>query len=73
MVDDAVKSFEFRVVEVYASNMPVGRVSFFRRLAPFLSDPKRIVLVGDWKSILDPKIDRVRRAGWESVKTTGWT
>ena len=37
------------------------RVSFFRRLVPFLDDTKRLVLIGDWNAILDPKIDKV---GW---------
>ena len=56
----AVKSFEFRLVVVYAPNTPVERVSF-RRLAPFLDDSKRLVLMSDWNAILDPKIDKVRR------------
>ena len=34
---------------------------FFRRLAPFLDDSKRLVLMGDWNAILDPKIDKF---GW---------
>ena len=37
------------------------RVSFFRRLAPFLDDTKRLVLMGDWNAILGPKIDKVGR------------
>ena len=37
------------------------RVSFFRRLASFLDYTKRIVLVGDWNAIVDPKINRVGR------------
>ena len=37
------------------------RVSFFRRLTPFLDDTKRLVLMGDWNAILDPKIDKVGR------------
>ena len=37
------------------------RVSFFRQLAPFLDDTKRLVLMGDWNAILDPKIDKVGR------------
>ena len=36
VVDVAVKSFKFRLVAVYASNIAAERVSFFRRLAPFL-------------------------------------
>ena len=39
-------------------------VSFFRRLAPFLDDTKRLVLMGDWNAILDPKIDKVGRGAW---------
>ena len=67
VADVAVKSFKFRLVAVYAPNIVVERVSFFRRLAPFLDDTKRLVLMGDWNAILDPKIDKVgwgvRRAG----------
>ena len=37
------------------------RVSFFRRLTPFQDDTKRLVLMGDWNAILDPKIDKVGR------------
>ena len=32
------------------------RVSFFRRLVSFLDDSNRLVLMSDWKAILDPKI-----------------
>ena len=61
VADVTVKSYEFRVVTVYAPNIVAERVSFFRRLAPFLDDLKRIILVGDWNAILDPKIDWVGR------------
>ena len=61
MVDVAVKSFEFRVAISYTPNIAAEEVFFFRQLAPFLDDPKRIVLVGDWNAILDPKIDRIGR------------
>ena len=61
MADVAVKSFEFRVDAVYAPNIAAEMIFFFRRLAPFHDDPKRIVLVGDWNAILDPKIDRAGR------------
>ena len=59
VADVAVKSFKFRLVAVYASNIAAERVSFFRRLAPFLDDTKQLVLMGDWNAILDPKIDKV--------------
>ena len=59
--DVAVKIFKFRLVAVYASNIVVERFSFFRRLAQFLDDTKRLVLMGDWNAILDPKKDKVGR------------
>ena len=61
VADVAMISFKFRLVVVYASNIAAERVSFFRRLAPFLDDTKRLVLMGDWNAILDPKIDKVGR------------
>ena len=56
-----MKSFKFRLVAVYASNTAAEWVSFFRRLATFLDDTKRLVLMDDWNAILDPKIDKVGR------------
>ena len=61
VADVAVKSFKFRLVAVYAPNIATERISFFRRLAPFLDVTKRLVLMGDWNAILDPKIDKVGR------------
>ena len=57
VADVVVKSFKFRLVAVHVPNIFVERVSFFRWLAPFLDDRKRLVLMGDWNVILDPKID----------------
>ena len=61
MANVAVKSFKFRLVVVYAPNIVAERISFYPLLAPFLDDSKRLVLMGDWNAILDPKIDKVRR------------
>ena len=61
MADVAVKSFEFRVVGVYAPNSISERHSFFRRLEPFLDHPKWIIHVGDWIPILNPMIDKAGR------------
>ena len=41
VTDFAVKSLKFRLVVAYAPSTAVKRVSFFRRLAPFLDDSKR--------------------------------
>ena len=51
VADVTVKSFKFRLVVVYAPNIAVEWLSFFRRLAPFLDDSKRLVLMGDWNVI----------------------
>ena len=61
VADVAIKSFKFQLVAVYVPNITVERVSFFRQLAPFLDDSKRLVLMCDWNAILDLKIDKV---GW---------
>ena len=58
VVDVDVKTFEFRVVAVYAPSATGERRFFFRWLEPFLDDSKWVVLVGDWNAILDPKIDK---------------
>ena len=47
VADVALKTFEFRVVGVYAPNSIGDRRSFFRRLWPFLDDSKQLVLVDD--------------------------
>ena len=61
VADVAVKCFKSRLVAVFASNIAAERFSFFRRLAPFLDNTKRRVLMCDWNAILEPKIDEVGR------------
>ena len=58
VADIAVKTFEFRVVALYTPNTSGERRSFYRRLEPFLDDSKRIIVMGDWNAILDPKVDK---------------
>ena len=53
MADVAMKTFEFRIAAIHALNA-AGE----RRLGSFLDASKWTVLVGDWKAILDPKIDK---------------
>ena len=65
VADVTCKSFEFRVVAVYAPNSTAERVCLFRLLTPFLDDLKRIVLVVDWNGIFDPK-NRIGRETGES-------
>ena len=68
MADVAVKSFKFRMVGVYVPNIAAERISFFRRLVPFLDDTKRLVLMGDWNAILDSKIDKVGQGSYKVGK-----
>ena len=65
VADIAVKTFVFRVVAVHAPNTSGERRSFYRRLEPFLDGSKRLILMGDWNAIVDPKIDKDGRgARW---------
>ena len=61
VADVALKTFEFRVVVVYAHNTAEERHFFFRQLRPFLDNPMQLVLGGDWNATLDPKLDKF---GW---------
>ena len=70
VVDDiAVRGFKFKVVAVHRLNIPGEKNSLFSWLRPFLTGNKRLVLVGDWNAILDPKLDRVR---WSISGTVGY-
>ena len=60
VADVAVKSFKFQLQFMRPILLQRG-FSFFRWLAPFLDNTKRLVLMGDWNAILDPKIDKVER------------
>ena len=62
VADVEVKKHTFRVIAVYAPNCVGQRRSFFRRLEKYMTYPGRLVLMGDWNAILDPKIDRGRGA-----------
>lgn len=53
-----VKSGSFPVVVVYAPSNQTRRVLQFRLLEPFLANPARLVLIGDWNAIQDPKLDK---------------
>ena len=61
VADIAIKTFEFRVVAVYAPNTGGERRSFYRWLEPFQDDSKWLVLMGNWNAIFDPKVDK---GGW---------
>ena len=70
VADVAVQSFVFRVVAVYAPNIAVKNVFV---LAPFLDEPKRLVLTGGWNAILDSQDRQGRKESWrgqEGVKAT---
>ena len=58
VADVAVRSYKFRVIAVYAPNFSRERKAFFRQLGPYMAYPGRLVLMGDWNAILDPKIDK---------------
>lgn len=54
----AVKNGSFPVVVVDAPSNQTERVLQFRLLGSFLANPARLVLLGDWNVIQDPKLDK---------------
>ena len=62
MADDAIKSFKFWVLMVYAPKIAGERCYFYWQLVLYLDDPEWLVLVDDSKAILDPKKNRVSRS-----------
>lgn len=48
VADIAVKSVTVRVIVVYAPNDQSERCLFFHKLGPFLMNPARLVLIGNW-------------------------
>lgn len=58
MNDIAVSNGLFWVIAVYVPNNQRQRVNFFCQLGPLLVDSSCLVLMGNWNTILDPKIDR---------------
>ena len=68
VADLSVDEKQFRIVTVHAPNNTRKRRNFLKTLEPYLSDPKRTILMGDWNSILDPEIDRAGKgnggSGW---------
>lgn len=59
----------FRLVWYMPPNNGRDRRSFFRQLGPFLITPRRLVLMGDWNAILDPKADKGPSANSRAVLT----
>ena len=68
----AIKSFEFRMIAVYAYNIVVERASFYRWLLPFFNNRKQLDLVGDWNAILHPKIDQILRCESSLIGLKAW-
>ena len=58
VLDATIKGRAFRFIGVYGPNANSELPDFFRRIEPFMTSSRRLVLAGDWNAVLDPKIDR---------------
>ena len=58
VLDFTIKDKAFRLIGVYGPNVTSELPAFFRRIEPYFILSKRVILVGDWKAVLDPNLDR---------------
>jgi exonuclease III len=63
----------FRILSVYAPNIPNKRVQFFQKLKEYLNDEQPddpyVFIAGDFNCIIDPKVDK--RGGNPTLGTEG--
>ena len=57
VLDVTIKDKAFRLIGVYGPNATSDLSAFFRRIEPYVTPSKRVILVGDWNAVLDPNLD----------------
>jgi len=58
VVDATIEGRAFRFIGVYGPNATSELPDFFRRIEPYVTSSRRVVLTGDWNAVLDPRVDR---------------
>ena len=58
VLDVTIKDKAFWLIEVYGPNAISKLPAFFRRIDPYVIPSKRVILAGDWNTVLDPNLDR---------------
>ena len=57
-LDITKKDKAFQLIGVYEPNATGELLDFFRRIEPYMTSSKRVILMGDWNAVLDPNLDR---------------
>ena len=57
VLDVTIKDKAFRLIGVYGPNATRELPAFFRRIEPYVTPSKRVILVGDRNAVLDPNLD----------------
>ena len=58
VLDVTIKDKAFRLIGVYGPNAGSELPAFFWCIGPYVIPPKRVILKGDWKAVLNPNLDR---------------
>ena len=57
VLDVTIKDKAFRRIGIYGPNAASELPAFFRRIEPYVTPSKRVILMGDWNAVLDPNLD----------------
>ena len=57
VLDVTIKDKAFRLIGVYGPNVTSELPAFFWRIEPYVVPSKRVILVGDWNTVLDPNLE----------------
>ena len=58
VLDVTLKDKAFQLIGIYGPNATSELPVLFRRIEPYVIPSKQVILVGDWKAVLDPNLDR---------------
>ena len=58
VLDVTIKDKVFRLIGIYGPCATSELPDFFQHINPFKTSSKQIILVVDWKAVLDPNLDR---------------
>ena len=68
-VDVKIKEKEYRLISIYAPNVPTARVTFLESIENYLSGKRNIILGGDFNFVEDTTLDKA--GGNPSIGTAG--
>jgi exonuclease III len=68
--DLVVAETKFRLINIYAPNVPNERIYFFEMISKYVTQDHETILAGDFNCTLNPKIDRLNCVGISDIGNT---